>query len=69
MSNIVNRQLDDLQQRITDLRASVESAERETAEQVQARFKKAQAAAQAAQDEVAVSARQAPTTRLLRGRR
>ncbi|MGZ3498762.1 MAG: hypothetical protein ACXWNK_18730 [Vulcanimicrobiaceae bacterium] len=59
MSETVNRQLDDLQQRVANLKASVESAERETADQVQARVEKAQADVQAAQDEAAVKAGQA----------
>lgn len=59
MSETVKRELDDLQQRIADVKASVETADRETAEQVQARVEKAQADAQAAQDKVAATARQA----------
>ena len=57
MNETVNRQLDDLQQRITHLKASVASAERETAEQVQTRLDRAQADAKSAQEDVADAAR------------
>lgn len=59
MKQTISDRLDDLQNCISTLKSSVQTAQRETAEQVEARVTKAQADAKAAQEQVAVDVREA----------